>query len=147
MEMFYIILAILVGTATPVQSGINAQLQLHWAQSTVVAALASFATGTIALFIITMATRTTIPLLSGNTTSWWHWTGGLLGAFFVASMAFLAPKLGAVTMMTLVLLGQVGICLVLDQFGLFGYAQKNISLPQIAGVVLVIAGVYIIRRF
>lgn len=147
MEIIYFLLAILIGTTSPIQSGINSQLSSHWANSSIFAAAVSFAIGTIALFIIIIIARIPIPSFSNTGTEWWHWLGGFLGAYFVTAMAFLAPKLGAMTLMTLVLAGQIGISIVLDHFGILGYAQKSISLPQIFGLLLVITGIIIIRKF
>ena len=146
MEILFIFMAILAGMTMPVQSGINAQLQYHWAQSSILAATVSFAVGTLGLIAVLLIMRIPLPALSGKTAVW-HWMGGLLGAYFVTVMAFLAPRLGAAALVGLILAGQIGISLVLDHFGLIGYAQKSINWQRVLGIALVGGGVFLIRRF
>ena len=40
-----------------------------------------------------------------------------------------------------------GAALILDHYGLIGYPQQDISLGRVAGVVLILAGVLMIRKF
>ena len=140
------IITILAGSTLGVQAGINSQLQLAWAKSPVLAALISFAVGTLGLLIYVLATRTPIPALPDKFVPW-HWIGGLLGAFLVSVTVYVAPRLGAATMIGLILAGQIGASLVLDHFGLLGYAPKVITWQRLLGAVLVGGGVFLIRRF
>ena len=48
--------------------------------------------------------------------------------------------------MALVLAGQLSMALVLDHYGWVGYREAPISLGKIAGMVLIIGGVWMIRR-
>jgi len=48
---------------------------------------------------------------------------------------------------SLVIAGQMIASMLFDQFGWLGVAVREISLGKIAGVVLLIAGVVMIRRF
>ncbi len=146
MDLLLIFLVILAGATMPVQAGINAQLQQHWAGSSLLAALISFVVGTAALAVVILATRTPIPSLAGKFVPW-HWLGGILGAYFVAVMAFLAPRLGAATLIALVLAGQLGMSMACDQLGLFGYAQRAATWPRLLGLAMVGGGVFLIRRF
>ncbi len=147
MNAFWIGIALLAGVTLPSQAGINAQLQAHWARHPALAALISFGVGTIALLVYCLAAR--IPLLdsSASGTQWWHWTGGLLGAVFVTTVTFLAPRLGATTMVGLIIAGQMLASVSLDHFGLLGYAERPLSLLRFVGVALLVGGVLLIRRF
>ena len=144
--LFLSFLTILAGATMSVQAGINAQLQSHWAQSPILAALVSFAVGTLGLLFCVLITRTPIPPLPGKIVPW-HWMGGFLGAYLVTVTVLAAPRLGAATMIALVLAGQIGISLVLDHFGLLGYAQKSLSWQRLLGAVFLGIGVFLIRRF
>ena len=77
----------------------------------------------------------------------WIGTGGALGAFFVTATIILVPKLGATTMVTTVLAGQMFASLLLAHFGLLGYPLHPVSLGRIAGVILVCVGVWLIKAF
>ena len=145
MALLYI-MTILAGSTLGVQAGINSQLQLAWAKSPVLADFISFAVGTLGLLVYLLVMRVPLPALPDKIVPW-HWVGGLLGAFLVSVTVYVAPRLGAATMIALILAGQIGVSLVLDHFGLLGYAQKLISWQRLLGAVLVGVGVFLIRRF
>jgi transporter family-2 protein len=143
----FILLAVLAGISVPTQAGINAQLGL-WTRSPVLAATISFAVGTLTLVVYTLVTRIPMPsLATAGDHPWWVWIGGALGAFFVTATIILVPKLGATTMVTSVLAGQMFASLLLDHFGGLGYPLHPISLGRIAGVLLVCSGVWLIKVF
>lgn len=145
--LLYILLALAAGICIPTQAGINAQLS-HWTRSPTLAAGISFAVGTVCLTLYVLASR--IPLMPATALAgapWWIWSGGALGAFFVASTIFLVPKLGATTMLALVLAGQMVTSLLLDHFGAFAFPIHPISLPRIIGVFMVAAGVILIQKY
>lgn len=84
------------------------------------------------------------PVLKGL--SWWQWGGGLLGAFFIATAAFSSPRIGALLFMALVLAGQLGMALLLDHKGWGGFRESPITAGKAMGMVLIIGGVWLIRR-
>ena len=55
--------------------------------------------------------------------------GGLLGAVFVVTMAWLAPMLGAATLLSVAIAGQMSFALVLDHYGLVGFPAAPDELP------------------
>jgi len=144
---FYFLLALVAGAMMPTQAAINNRLA-GYVQSPISAAFVSFLIGTIALFAYMLASGTPIGSL-------WNikeapavaWLGGLLGAFFVASTIVLAPRIGVAMTFSLIVAGQMLITLVLDHFGFLGLPVKEISLARVGGVLLITAGVVIIRRF
>jgi len=141
------LLALAAGTCIPTQAGINARLSL-WARSPILAATISFLVGTVVLTGYILAARLPLPALrSAAAQPWWLWSGGVLGAFFVAVTIYLAPRLGATNMLAWVLAGQMLAAMTLDHFGLLGYPLHPLSLGRLAGIVLLIAGVLLIRIF
>jgi transporter family-2 protein len=143
----YILLAVVAGFCLPTQAGINAQLNL-WSRSAILTATISFAVGTIGLAVYTLILRTPWPTGANIVRyPWWIWSGGLLGAFLVASTVVLAPRLGAASMIALIVAGQMLSSIVLDHFGWIGYSTHPINGFRILGVVLLVAGVVLIRLF
>jgi len=143
----FILLAFVAGFCLPTQAGINTQLNL-WSQSAVLAATISFAVGTIGLLVYALLLRIPWPTVGAiNQHPWWIWTGGLLGAFLVASTVVLAPRLGAASMIALIIAGQMTASLALDHFGWLGYQVQPISGLRILGGVLLVSGVMLIRLF
>jgi len=146
-SLLYILLALAAGVCIPTQAGINAQLS-HWTRSPTLAAGVSFAVGTVCLVLYAITARIPLPPLAGfGAAPWWVWTGGALGAFFVASTIFLVPKIGATAMLALILAGQMVTSLFLDHIGAFAFPVHPISLPRVLGVFMVAAGVVLIQKY
>lgn len=145
--LLWIALAVAVGSFLPVQAGINAQLR-QGVGSPLLAALVSFVVGTGALALAVAVMRVPLPVAgSAARLSWWHWTGGLLGAIYIAAAIVLAPRLGATLLVALVVAGQLIASLVVDHFGWVGYPVHPISVWRVAGAVLIGVGVYLVQRF
>lgn len=138
--------ALAAGICVPTQAGINAQLS-QWTRSPVLAATISFAVGTLTLFAYSIATRLNLPPLQTiGQQPWWIWVGGALGAFFVATTIYLAPRLGATSMLAWILAGQMMASLVLDHFGWLGFPVHPINWGRIVGVLMLVGGILLIRN-
>jgi transporter family-2 protein len=141
-----LLLALLAGFLLPVQAGVNAQLRSSLG-TPLAATLVSFLVGTLGVAVALVALR--LPLGIGGAWSrstWWHWTGGLLGAAYVALTIVLAPRLGAAPLIAAVVAGQMLASLALDHYGLVGFATHPITVARLIGALLVIAGVGLIQR-
>lgn len=144
---FFIILAVIVGIASTTQAAINVKLT-DFVENPIMSAFISFVIGTLALFIYLLASG--VPLsnaLSIKNAPIYVWTGGLLGAFFVAATIMLVPRLGVSLTFSLVIAGQMLISLAFDQFGWFGVPIREINLPRVFGAVFLVIGVILIRKF
>jgi transporter family-2 protein len=131
----------------PIQFGINAQLA-NWVDSALRATLVSFAVGAAALFALMLIAAREWPTAGRIMDApWWVWIGGLLGAFYVLGSIVAAPRLGAVTLVALILAGQASASLLVDHFGWIGFAEHPISIGRLAGVGLVAAGVALVRIY
>ena len=146
-NLIFLLIALLAGAAAAVQSGVNSQLRSQLANP-VVAALISFAVGTLLLLLYVMAfNRGNLPAISSfRELHWWKWTGGLLGAFYVTAVILAAPRLGAATTTGLIVAGQLITAIVLDHFGLVGFSVQQVSIWRLLGAVLLIAGVVLIMK-
>ena len=146
-QLIYILFAILAGAVLPLQAGLNVQLGKS-VQQPIFAAFASFLIGTIGLFIYLLIIKfdfTSIP--QTKNASFWVWAAGILGAFYVAAVIVLAPKLGTALTFSLVVAGQMIISIIFDNYGLFGLPVKQINWQRLLGVAFLITGVLLIRRF
>ncbi len=143
--ILYLAMALLAGATIPTQAGINAKLNVYTG-SPVTASIISFLAGTMTLIIFAVVTRSPVPALSSfSGAPWWIWTGGILGAFYVASCIILANNVGAVSMLALILAGQIITSMVLDHYGLLGYQVQPVTMMKVIGITLIIAGVIFIR--
>ena len=142
----YIFLAVLAGVAVTAQVGVNSSLRQHLG-SPLSAAFFSFLIGTAGIFLYTIATRASWPTTQAMAKApSWTWIGGLLGAYYVVTAIVVAPKLGAAGLVSIVVATQLCTSLILDHYGLIGFAQHSINGWRIAGALLLVAGVALIVR-
>src|SRR3954463_16450576 len=139
------LLVLFAGGMIALQAPTNAILS-RAGGSPVLAALISFAVGTLTLLAVWLASgnRPRANAFGGLPT--YAWLGGLYGAIYVAVAAYAAPKIGLAALITIGIAGQIVMALLLDHFGAFGLQRDPISLGRIAGALLVIAGVVLVRR-
>ena len=143
----YMLIALLAGAMMPTQAATNHKMALV-VGNPIVSAFISFVVGTLALFVYLLMSGVSLgSLASAKEAPAIAWIGGLLGAFFVTAAVTLVPKLGVAMTFSLIIAGQMIVTLVIDHFGLLGVAVKEVSLARIAGIVLIAAGVVLIRRF
>lgn len=147
MQTFYFVLAFLVGVGTSVQSGINSQLRASTGNS-IFAAIASFTCGLLALcFYYLFFNRSPHPTLQTlQNTTWWHWTGGLLGAAFVLGIITVVKDIGAANAIGLAVAGQLLAAVVLDHFGLVGFVVHPLNAWRGLGVLLMAGGAYLVLK-
>lgn len=138
-------LPFVAGACLPLQAGINGQLAKQ-VSSVLAASLISFAVGTTALLLLVLAQREVPSLGALKGLTWWHWCGGMLGVMFIATAAFAGPRVGAVLFMALVIAGQLTMAVTLDHFGWAGFKEAPISAWKIGGLLLIVAGIWLIRR-
>lgn len=146
MRWLLVAVALLAGAGLAVQVGFNNGLRARTSHP-VWAALISFAVGTAALGLYLVTLRPSPPATTELARGpWWIWMGGLVGAVYVVSAAAFGNKLGAAPWLALVVTGQILTALVLDHFGLIGFAPRRVDGLRLIGVVLLLAGVVLILR-
>jgi len=139
--------ALFAGSMLPLQAGVNAQLARAGGNALWASGI-SFLVGTLTLLMVYSSLRLTWPSFDElKEAPLWAWSGGLMGAFFVTCMAFFAPRLGATTLLALVISGQILASLLLDHFGAVGFNVHEINLWRILGVILIGTGVLLVRKF
>jgi transporter family-2 protein len=139
----YLVFALAAGAMLPIQFGINAQLAT-WVGGSVRAAFISFVVGALGLLVAVLIAARGWPERAGDA-PWWVWIGGLLGAFYVLGSIVTAPKLGAVTLVALILAGQAIASLLVDHFGWVGFEEHPVTPLRVVGVLLLAGGVALVR--
>jgi transporter family-2 protein len=143
----FVLFGLAAGAMLPFQAGINAQLAVYLG-SPLRAALVSFTVGTLVLLVVVALFVRGLP--AGDrvgASPWWTWIGGALGAFYVAGSITSAPRLGAVTLIGVILAGQAIASLVVDHFGMVGFDRHPATPGRIAGLGLIALGVLFVRLF
>lgn len=141
------LMTLLVGALMPVQAILNSKLGRQIG-GPLMGSLMSFAIGLVFLLALNLATNATAvgQLRPANTSPWWIWLGGLLGAVFVGFITWVNQKQGIALTFSLVVSGQLLVSLFIDHYGMFGSAIRTITLEKILGVALIIGGMLLIKK-
>lgn len=139
------LLALGAGISVATQQVLNGNLRSAL-NSPAWAGLVSYFGGLLTMAVVLIATREPMPSWKLVTAvPWWAWSGGVLGGVFILLMILLLPSLGAATLLALVVAGQMTAGIAMDHFGAFGLAQHPVSMSRLAGIVLIIGGVLLIK--
>ena len=108
------------------------------------------------IFIIHLggAIFSAVPLLlmrGGNLSAWrglpWYTLlAGVFGLVVVSAANYTIPRLGATATIVLIVVGQLVIGLLIDQFGLLETTVRPIGLNRLLGIGILFVGVYLIVR-
>lgn len=143
MTIFALLLVIAGGVATGTQVPTNASL------GKLIGPLgSSFVNFTVALVIISAVT---LLFGSGDLSAaldapWWQFLGGAYGVIIVTAGIVSSPVLGVALFTTLLMVGQLGMGMVVDSFGLFGAAVHPLTSGRICGFLVILVGILLIYR-
>ena len=114
--------------------------------SPIIAALISFAVGTVTLLLVSLVSGPRPGAASFSGVPAYAWLGGLYGAFYVAVAAYAAPRIVVASQITIAIAGQLVMAIAIDHFGALGLMREPVTLVKVAGAALVLAGVVMVRR-
>ena len=146
MRNIYALLALAIGLIVPLQAAVNNQLKITIGGSTVMAALVSFACGTVTLALVALLVQEKWGGLAQVAQApWWQLTGGTMGALFVFGTTLLAPRLGFTVMIALIIGGQTFTALAFDRIGFLGVPVRELTTPRAIGALLTVIGVLLVN--
>ena len=76
---------------------------------------------------------------------WYYFLGGLAGALIVWTLAFAGPRIGIATTSAALIAGQMLGAILFDHLALIGQAKDPIDAFKIAGALLIVSGVVLVR--
>jgi bacterial/archaeal transporter family-2 protein len=141
---FAVLIMVVVGGFIALQAPINAGLGK--VTGNFAAATISFAIGTVLLAAIVAVSGKTGGLENVAQVHWYYLLGGALGAAYVFSALVLVSEIGAGPVAAATVTGQLTTSVILDRIGFLGLAQEPITLSRVLGVVLLLAGTYMVVR-
>lgn len=130
---------IAVGTQAPIASAMSQRV--GGAASSFIVHLG----GLIASLILLVSKR------GENIEQWrelpWYMLGcGAFGLVLYLSISHTMPKLGAVSAITLIIIGQLLAGVVIDYLGAFGSIPRGLDIYRISGIALLFAGAYLVIK-
>jgi transporter family-2 protein len=146
MTLFVLYLvALSAGVSFVFQQAVNSNLRIELG-SPWWAGFVSYLGGTLAMLVMALVLREPVPNLAVAARSQViSWTGGLFGAIYIAISILLLPRLGAATVIALIVAGQMMGSLAFDHSGFFGLPVHHVTVPRITGVLFLLAGAVLVR--
>jgi transporter family-2 protein len=142
---FAYVLAFAAGVSFVFQQAVNSNLRMEIA-SPWWAGFVSYLGGTLVMLAVALAVHESLPTagMLGRSHAM-SWTGGIFGAIYIGISILLVPRLGAATVIALLVAGQMIGSLVFDHFGLFGLPVHHVTAPRAIGAVLLLLGAILVR--
>ncbi|WP_244525824.1 DMT family transporter [Sphingobacterium wenxiniae] len=139
-------MAFLAGAFLPLQAGLNSKLA-KTGGSPVHASMISFAVGVVALIVYIFLTSQNVSWKGIREAPAYAWAGGVLGAFYVTVIVLAFPKIGPGLTFGLVVAGQLLISMLMEHFQVLGAQPQPVSIGRILGMLLIIGGVVVMKKF
>lgn len=145
-DLIFLALALIIGALIPIQAATNTAFNKSIG-SPFVTGLMVFTVGVTALILFNLVLRTSLPGQQQLASApWYGYLGGIIMASYVVAITVLVPRIGVGTAIGFIVTGQILCAVVIDHFGLFNVAVRAISLSRVAGMVLMIIGVYLVMK-
>ena len=141
----YAALMFLAGVGIPILAALNAALGTRLG-SPAAAAVILFVVAVIASLCAMLATGGGRTLALAPAQPRHLFLGGVLVAFYVLSITWVAPRFGVGNAVFFVLLGQLVAAAAIDHFGLFGARQSTLTPLRAGGIALMAVGVLLARK-
>ncbi|MBI1878096.1 MAG: DMT family transporter [Chloroflexi bacterium] len=93
-----------------------------------------------------LAARSGETIQNWRALPWYMLGSGAFGVVLYLTLSHTLPRLGATTAVMLIIVGQLLLGLLIDQFGWFGVALRPIDGWRVAAAVLLLAGGYLMVR-
>ena len=81
-----------------------------------------------------------------HTLPWYMLGSGFFGLVLYLTISYTLPRLGGATMIALIIIGQLLVGVLIDQFGWLGVLPHPASGARVIGIALLLAGGYLIGR-
>lgn len=141
----YAVIMLAAGIGIPVLAALNAQLGARIG-SPIAAAVILFVVAFCGALFMLFVTSSTPHVLQTSEQPKHLFLAGLLVAFYVISITWVAPKFGVGNAVFFVLLGQLISAAIIDHFGLMGALQKPISPSRALGIGIMAVGVLLTQK-
>ena len=141
MNILYPLMALGAGVGTALQAAVNSRLSAGLGGQPLAASFFSFAIGTLSLGVVAAFSADWSGMAGSlGQQPWWRWLGGVIGAGFVYTAVFLAPRIGITSVMFLFIIGQLLAGMFIDGFGLIQMPVRPLHWWKFVGLGVMLLG-------
>ncbi|MEM6637491.1 MAG: DMT family transporter [Pseudomonadota bacterium] len=140
----YAAIMLMAGIGIPVLAALNAALG---------ARIGSPSAAAVCLFLVALLVSAVVLTITDWPVRGAIWSApphlflaGVLVAFYVLSITFVAPRFGVGNAIFFVLLGQMISAALIDHFGLFGAQRTPLDALRLTGILMMAGGLALIQR-
>ncbi|NJM55255.1 MAG: DMT family transporter, partial [Verrucomicrobiae bacterium] len=143
-ELLYAAWAFAAGAGIPIMAVLNSGLAR---------VLGSASAAVVVLLLVGLAAAIVVLMITGGVrvsevqpvaaVPWMFATGGLIFVFYIFSVTLLVPRFGVANTILCVVVAQIVVSTVIDQFGLFGMPVRPVDGLRLVGLGLVLAGLVV----
>jgi transporter family-2 protein len=145
-NLIFLALALVTGALIPIQASTNAAFSKSIGNP-LTTGLMVFVVGFLGMLILSVALRISFPSVQQlSSAPAYGYAGGLIVATYVEMITVLVPRIGVGTSIALIVTGQILCAVIIDHFGLFQVQVRSINLSRLAGILLMIVGIYFVMK-
>jgi len=145
-NLIYLVLALITGALIPVQAATNAAFSKSIGNA-LITGLMVFIVGLIGMIVFVLISKVSLPstqqLIAAPA---YGYLGGIIVATYVVMITILVPRIGVGTAIAFIVTGQILFAVIIDHFGLFNAAVRTIDTTRFAGVLMMLAGIYLVMK-
>lgn len=140
--LFVIAIAIAAGLAVALQAQFMGTLER--AVGTASGVFITYGVGSLVALAIWLSRGASLE--GARRIPWYAWSAGALGLVIVGGIGYAAPRIGLSRTLIITVAAQIVAALLIDHFGLLGATQRTLDAGRLLGVVLTVAGVWLVVR-
>ncbi|HWA35889.1 MAG TPA: DMT family transporter [Cyclobacteriaceae bacterium] len=145
-DFIYLVLALITGALIPVQAATNTVFSKSIGNP-YITGLMVFIVGLIGMIVFILLSRTPLPARQQLVSApMYGYLGGIIVATYVVMITILTPRIGVGPAIALIVTGQIICAVTIDHFGFFNVAVRQVSIARIAGVLMMIGGIYLVMK-
>ena len=138
-----IILAVIGGIAVALQGQFMGLMDKNI--GTLESVFITYASGGIIAALAMIASRGG-NLKAFQTVPWYALSSGLVGLVIIGAIGYTVPRLGLSKAFTIIVTSQFLVAAILDHYGLLGAVVRPMDLSRLAGMALLVTGVWLIVK-
>ncbi|QEM02544.1 DMT family transporter [Mucilaginibacter rubeus] len=143
----YIAATMMVGMCLPVMASSNGALGKTLG-SPYLATLCAFLIAAIIVSLVITVTRTPLPgIAQVLSTNWVMWLGGVIIAMNILTFSIVPQKIGVGNTIIFFIAGQIISSVLIEHYGWLHYAAHPVNWARAGGIVLLVTGVILIKKF